>query len=62
MLYLVAKPSHVGADVDGLAYTLHGPIACGWRTRGLCFLTDIVRSHLSVVRSGTFQGMRSPQV
>jgi hypothetical protein len=25
MLYLVAKPSHVGVDVDGLAYSLHCP-------------------------------------
>jgi hypothetical protein len=24
-LYLAAKPSHVGVDVDGLAYPLHCP-------------------------------------
>jgi hypothetical protein len=26
-LYLAAKPSHVGVDVDGLAYTQHCPMA-----------------------------------
>jgi hypothetical protein len=26
--YLVAKPSHVGVDVDGLACPLHRPTAC----------------------------------
>jgi hypothetical protein len=33
MLYLVAKPSHVGADADGLACSLHHPTAYGWQTR-----------------------------
>jgi hypothetical protein len=28
-LYLDAKPSHVGADVDGLACRLHRPMDCG---------------------------------
>jgi hypothetical protein len=28
-LYLDAKPSHVEADVDGLAYHLHRPTNCG---------------------------------
>jgi hypothetical protein len=28
LLYLAAKPSHVGADVDGLACSLHRPMAC----------------------------------
>jgi hypothetical protein len=27
---LVAKPSHVGADVDELAYSLHHSTAYGW--------------------------------
>jgi hypothetical protein len=26
-LYLSAKPSHMGVDVDGLAYSLHWPTA-----------------------------------
>jgi hypothetical protein len=27
-LYLAAKPSHMGVDVDGLACPLHRPIVC----------------------------------
>jgi hypothetical protein len=27
--YLAAKPSHEGADVDGIAYHLHYPRECG---------------------------------
>jgi hypothetical protein len=29
LLYLDAKPSHVGADVDGLAYHQHRPMDSG---------------------------------
>jgi hypothetical protein len=29
LLYLVAKTSHVGANIDELAYLLHYPMACG---------------------------------
>jgi hypothetical protein len=32
-LYLAAKPSHVGVDVDGLACPLHCPTACSRQTR-----------------------------
>jgi hypothetical protein len=28
MLYLAAKPSHVGANVEGLACSLHRPMTC----------------------------------
>jgi hypothetical protein len=62
MLYLVAKPSHVGVDVDGLACSLHHPTACGWQTRGMCCLIGVVLSHPSAMGSGPFPGMRSPQV
>jgi hypothetical protein len=36
-IYLVAKPSHVGVDVDGLAYPLHCPTfhSCQMRGHGL---------------------------
>jgi hypothetical protein len=34
LLYLVAKPVHVGVDVDMLAYPLHHPMVCGHQTRG----------------------------
>jgi hypothetical protein len=33
-LYLGAKPSHVGVDVDGLACPLHCPMACSRQMRG----------------------------
>jgi hypothetical protein len=33
-LYLVVKPSQVGADVDRLAYPLHHPVAHSRWTRG----------------------------
>jgi hypothetical protein len=32
-LYLAAKSSYVGVDVDGLAYPLHHPMACNRQTR-----------------------------
>jgi hypothetical protein len=28
LLYLAAKPAHVGVDVDGVPYPLHRPMAC----------------------------------
>jgi hypothetical protein len=31
-LYLAAKPSHVGVNVDGLAYLLHHPTTCSRQT------------------------------
>jgi hypothetical protein len=33
-LYLAAKPSHVGVEVDGLACPLNHPTACTRQTRG----------------------------
>jgi hypothetical protein len=32
-LYMAAKPSHVGVDVDGLACPLHRPTACNRQMR-----------------------------
>jgi hypothetical protein len=32
--YLVAKSSHVGVDVDGLACPLHRPMTCSRQMRG----------------------------
>jgi hypothetical protein len=29
-LYLAAKPSHVGVNVDGLACPLHRPMVCSY--------------------------------
>jgi hypothetical protein len=62
MLYLIVKPSHMGADVDGLACSLHRPTAGGWQTRGLCCLRGVVLSHHWAVGSGPFLGVRRPRV
>jgi hypothetical protein len=32
-LYLAAKPSHKGVDIDELSCPLHRPIACGCQSR-----------------------------
>jgi hypothetical protein len=45
LLYLAAKPTHVGVDVDGLACPLHYPMACGQQTKGHGLLPDVVLSH-----------------
>jgi hypothetical protein len=44
-LYLAAKPSHVGVNVDGLAYPLHRPMACNRQTRGQGLLPGVILSH-----------------
>jgi hypothetical protein len=43
-LYLAAKPSHLGVDVDGLAYSLHWPTVCSFQMRGLGLLPGTVLS------------------
>jgi hypothetical protein len=60
-VYLVAKPSHMRFDVDGLACILHHPTVCNRQTRGQCFLSGAVLSHRAIVGSGIFSGVRSPQ-
>jgi hypothetical protein len=44
LLYLAAKPTHVGVDVDGLAYPLHCPMACGCQMRGHGLLPGAILS------------------
>jgi hypothetical protein len=44
LLHLVAKLSHVGADVDGLACCLHCPVDCGCQAHVQCLLTGVVMS------------------
>jgi hypothetical protein len=44
LLHLVAKISHVGADVDELTYCLHRPIICDWQERIQSLLTYAVPS------------------
>jgi hypothetical protein len=44
-LYLAAKPSHVGVDVDELACPLHHPTACSCQMRGQGLLRGTILSH-----------------
>jgi hypothetical protein len=57
---LAAKPSDVGVNVDGLAYSLDRPMACGRETRGQSFLSGIAPSHRVVVDGGAFLGGAKP--
>jgi hypothetical protein len=59
-LYLAAKPSHVGADVDGLAYPLHHPMSYSHQTRGQGLLSGTALSHRAVVGGGAFLGDAKP--
>jgi hypothetical protein len=49
MLYLATKPSHVGANVDGLAYSLYRPMVCSRQRGGKSFLTCVVPSRHATV-------------
>jgi hypothetical protein len=53
-LYLVAQPSHVVVDVDGIACPLHRPMACSHQTRGQRFLSGVALSHHAAVGNGAF--------
>jgi hypothetical protein len=61
-LYLPAKPSHVGVDVDGLACSLHCLTVCDRQTKGYDFLSGAALSHHTAVGGGAFLGVRSPRV
>jgi hypothetical protein len=43
-LYMAAKPSHMGVDVDGLACPLHHPMTWSCQTRGHGLLPGVVLS------------------
>jgi hypothetical protein len=60
MLYMAAKSSHLGADVDGLACSLDRPMAYSHQRGGQCCLTGVVMSRHAVVGGGPFLGVRSP--
>jgi hypothetical protein len=51
-LYLAAKPSHVGIDVDRLAYLLHYPTVCSCQTRGQGFLSGVGLSRRAAMGDG----------
>jgi hypothetical protein len=59
-LYLAAKPSHVGVNVDGLASPLHGLVVCNRQTRGQGFLSGTTFSRHAVVVGGAFSGDAKP--
>jgi hypothetical protein len=42
LLYLAAKPTHMGVDMDVLAYPLHRPKVCGRQTRVQGLLSGVV--------------------
>jgi hypothetical protein len=59
--YLVAKPSIVRVDADGLACPLHRPMVHSYQTRGHGLMLSAALSHHEVGCGGTFPGMRSPR-
>jgi hypothetical protein len=60
LLYLAAKPAHMGVDVEGLAYLLHHPIACDCQTRGQGLLPGIVFVPSLQWGGGAFSGDVKP--
>jgi hypothetical protein len=59
-LYLAAKTSHMGVDVDGLACPLHRPTVYYHQTRGQSFLSDAALSNRAAVGGGAFLGGAKP--
>jgi hypothetical protein len=59
-LYLVAKPSDVGVDVDGLACPLHRPTVYSHQTRGHGFLSGATLSRHAAMGGGAFSGDAKP--
>jgi hypothetical protein len=54
MLYLVVKHSHMGADVDRLAFSLHHPTVCIHQRGSQSLLTGAAPSCHAVVGSVVF--------
>jgi hypothetical protein len=61
-VYLAAKPSHVGVDLDGLAYLLHHPMVYSHQTRGHSLLSSVVLSHHSCGRWRFFGDLKPPEL
>jgi hypothetical protein len=59
-LYLAAKSSHLGIDVDGIACPLHRPMVYDCQARGQSFLLGTALSCHAVVGAGTFPGGEAP--
>jgi hypothetical protein len=60
MFYLVAKSSHVGADVDGSACSLQRPMVCSHQRGGQSFLRGVAPSYHVAVGGGVFPGDVKP--
>jgi hypothetical protein len=64
LLCLATKLSHVGADVDGLAFRLHRPTDFGCKAPVQSLLTGIISSHHSAqtdaISDRLSMGVRSP--
>jgi hypothetical protein len=56
-LYLAAKPSHMGADVERLDCFLHHPTVCSRQTEGQSFLTSVAASYHALMGGGTILGV-----
>jgi hypothetical protein len=59
-LYLAAKPSHVGIDVDRLAYSMHRPMVRGHEMRGQSFMSGASLSHRATVGVCAFLRVAKP--
>jgi hypothetical protein len=57
LLYLAAKSTHVGVDVDRLTCPLHRPMACGHQMRGHGLLPGVVLSRHCSGAVAPFRGM-----
>jgi hypothetical protein len=62
LLYLAAKPGHVGIYADGLACPLHHPMACGHQTRGQVLLSGAVLIHHCSGRWCLSEGCEAPRL
>jgi hypothetical protein len=59
--YMVAKSSHTGADVDGLAYPLHHSTICMHQMRGQRFLPGAISSrHVAVGGGALLEDVKPP--
>jgi hypothetical protein len=58
--YLAANPSHVGANVDALAYSLQCPMVCGRQMRVQNFVIGTAITYRTVVGGGACPGGVKP--
>jgi hypothetical protein len=59
-IYLVAKPSHMRLDVEGLSCPLHRPTVCSHRRGGQSFLTGAIPFCHAAVGGAAFSGDAKP--